>query len=76
MHHATAPHDVGFHAHAFAFPREGEMADHFRAAFPEGYYSEEHEEWRIDWVPAEFPVQGQRIIAFENAHGVEALHRY
>lgn len=52
------------------------MADLFRAAFPEGYFSEEHQEWRIDWDPAEFPTQGQRIIAFEAEHGIEVMHRY
>ncbi|MFV0492642.1 MAG: hypothetical protein ACK5M4_12570 [Pseudorhodobacter sp.] len=76
MHHAKEAHDVGFHAHAFALPREGRMARIFQAAFPEGYFSDEHQEWRIDWNPAEFPEQGRRIIAFEDKHGVEALHRY
>lgn len=77
MHHAKAAHDdVGFHAHAFALPREGGLAESFRRVFPEGYFSEEHQEWRIDWDPARFPEQGLRISAFEDEHGVEAMHRY
>lgn len=76
MHHAKEAHDVGFHCHAFALPREGVMADHFRRAFPEGYFSDERQEWRIDWNPAEFPEQGRRIAAFEARHGVEVMHRY
>lgn len=77
MHHAKEAHEFKKPpSHAFALPREGDLTDLFRRAFPEAHFNEEHQEWRIDWDPTQFPEQGRRIDAFATEHDLEVLHRY
>jgi len=77
MHHAKEAHTYNkVPAHAFIVPKEGALADALRAAFPEARYIEDQGEWRLDYDASQFPDQGERIVAFENAHGVDVQHRY
>lgn len=77
MHHATYPHKYDKPpSHAFSLPREGALTALFREVFPEGYFNEEYQEWRIDWDEKQFPDQGRRIDTFATAHDLEVLHRY
>lgn len=77
MHHAKEAHDLkNPPRHAFVLPQEGRLAQLLKETLPEAYFSEEHQEWRIDWDPKAFPVQGQKIEAFANEHGLEIFHRY
>lgn len=77
MHHASEAHEFDKPpSHAFALPREGTSTDLLRKAFPEAYFNDEYQEWRIDWDPKQFPDQGRRIEAFSVEYGFEVLHRY
>lgn len=77
MHHATYPHKYDKPpSHAFSLPREGELTRLLRETFPEAYFDEKLQEWRIDWDETQFPDQGQRLDAFATAHGLEISHRY
>lgn len=77
MHHASEAHDVrNPPKHAFVAPREGALAEALKAVLPEAYFSDAHQEWRIDWDPKDFPDQGRRIDAFAAEHGLEIFHRH
>lgn len=77
MHHATYPHKYDKPpSHAFNLPRDGELTRLFREEFPDAYFNEEHQEWRIDWDETQFPEHGRRLDAFATAHGLEITHRY
>ena len=77
MHHAKEAHSYKkIPSHAFVLPKEGPLAELLQKAFPEAYYVEEMGEWRLDYDAEQFPDQGKRIVAFEEAHGVDVQHRY
>lgn len=54
----------------------GELTELLLLEFPEAYFNEEHQEWRIDWDEKQFPQQGQRLDNFATVHDLEILHRY
>lgn len=77
MHHASEAHDIkNPPKHAFVIPREGRLAALLKDSLPEAYFSEEHQEWRIDWDISKFPVQSQKIASFGKDHGLEVHHRW
>lgn len=77
MHHATYPHKYDKPpSHAFNLPRDGALTRLFREEFPEAYFNEEHQEWRLDWDETQFPEHGRRLDVFATTHGLEITHRY
>ncbi|WP_041345019.1 hypothetical protein [Nitrobacter winogradskyi] len=66
MHHAKEAHKFARPpSHAFALPRDGEIAELLQQAFPEAYFDEKNIEWRIDWDERQFPTQGRALTSFQ-----------
>lgn len=56
--------------HSIAMPREGALADSFKAAFPTAAFDEKAGEWRMVWKKGSFAESNARLEAFFAENGV------
>lgn len=60
--------------HGIGLPRSGSFTEIFCKAFPESFFDEENQEWRIVWEKGHYAESNARLEAFFNSHGVNITH--
>jgi hypothetical protein len=60
--------------HAIGMPRDGDLAEQFRQAFPTAVYDGEAGEWRMVWKKGTYADSNARLESFFSERGVSFSH--
>jgi hypothetical protein len=60
--------------HGVDLPKTGAFTEVFCKAFPEAFFDEANNEWRITWEKGHFAESNARLAAFFESQGVSIMH--